>query len=80
MLLGAVSGFGDLGHQGSAIGHHALVGGLRPVPFQHGELGVMKRTALGITKHAGELIDFRQARHQQLFHGELGRGVERARA
>ncbi len=37
---------------------------------------MMGGAALAVAKHVGELPDLRQARGQQLFHREFGRGVQ----
>src|SRR5436305_52936 len=49
---------------------------MRPVPFEHGELGRMQGGALAIAIDAGEIEYAALTRRQQLLAGEFGRGVE----
>ena len=58
------------------IGHHRLIGGLRSVPFEHGEFGCMQRPALAAAIHPGEHIDQPFPGREQLLAGEFRRGVE----
>ena len=60
--------------------HDRLVAHAGAIPFQHGELGMMQRRALGVAEHARELEQFRNAAGQQLLHRELGRAVQPALA
>ena len=71
-----------LGQQRRAILHQRLVRLVRPVPFQHGEFGMMQRAALAVAEDAGEIENPRLARRQQLLAGEFRRGaqIERRRA
>ena len=66
--------------QRGAVVHDRLVAGAGAIPFEHGELGMMQRRALGVAEHAGELEEPRHAAGQQLLHRELGRAVQPARA
>ena len=74
-LLGA-GGARGFGHQRRAVLHQRLVRFVRPVPFQHGEFGVMQRAALAIAEHAGEIENARLARRQQFLAGEFRRGAQ----
>ena len=56
--------------------HQRLVGLARPVPFEHGEFGMVQRAALAVAVDMGEAGDARLARRQQLLAGEFRRGVE----
>ncbi len=49
---------------------------VRPVPFQHGEFGMMQRTALAVAEHAREGEQPLLAGCEQLLGGELRRGME----
>ena len=64
------------GQQLRAIVHQRLIGFVRPVPFQHGEFGMMQRAPLAVTERAGEFEDARFARRQELLAGELRRGPQ----
>ena len=66
--------------QRRAILHDRLVARTGAIPFEHGELGMMQRRALGVAEHARELEELRDAAGQQLLHRELGRAVQPARA
>jgi len=48
---GGLRGMGDHDH---AVGHDGVIGGIGAVPFQHRELGVMRRAALAVA------VDMRQ--------------------
>jgi hypothetical protein len=61
---------------GSAIIHQYFVRLLGPIPFDHGEFGMMQRATLTIAKDASELDDAALAGGQELLAGELGRGAQ----
>jgi hypothetical protein len=61
-------------HLGGVLDDASVIAGA--VPFEHGELGMMRRRALAVAEHMRQLEDARQARGQQLFHREFGRGME----
>jgi hypothetical protein len=63
-----------------AIRHHCRVGLARAIPFQHGELGRMKRARLAVPVDAGIVKDLRLAGGQKLLGREFRRGVEIERA
>ncbi|GJE46973.1 hypothetical protein AEGHOMDF_6182 [Methylobacterium soli] len=63
-----------------AIAHQHRVGLVGPVPFEHGEFGVVQGTALAVAEHPGEAEQARFARRQQLLAGEFRRGVQVERA
>ena len=72
-------GAGDLGREcqhGRTVVHQHLVALVRPVPFEHGELGMMQRAALAVAKRAGELDDARLACRQEFLAGEFRRGSQ----
>src|SRR5262249_61483240 len=65
----------------SAVLHQRLARLLGPIPFEHGEFGMMQRAALAIAKGAGELDDPSLAGRQKFLAGEFGRGAQiKARA
>ena len=49
---------------------------IRPIPFEHGELGMMQRPALAVAEDARKGEQPRLACGQQLLGGELRRGVQ----
>jgi hypothetical protein len=64
--------------QPGAVLHDRLVAHAGAVPFQHGELGMVQRRALGVAEHPGELEQPRHAAGQKLLHRELGGAVQPA--
>ena len=54
----------------------ALIGLAGPVPFQHGEFGMVQRAALAVAEHLGEVEDAPLAGRQQLLAGEFRRGAQ----
>ena len=61
---------------GRAIIHQHLVGLIRPVPFEHGEFGMMQHAALAIAEYTSKIDDTGLARCEQFLAGEFGRGMQ----
>src|SRR5690606_27768438 len=59
-----------------AVGDHVAIGRTGAIPFEHGELGMVQRSALAVAPDMAEAGDAGLARRQQLLHGEFRRGVE----
>ena len=64
------------GEKLGAVDHQGLVGLLRPVPFQQGELRMMQGAALAVAPHLAELEDAPLAGGQEALAGELRRGAQ----
>ena len=64
------------GEQCRAIRDQHIVALVRPVPFEHGELGMMQRASFAIAEHARKRKEPRLAGRQQLLGGELRRGPQ----
>lgn len=54
--------------QGFAILHQRAVILPCPVPFQHGELGIMELCALFTAENRANLVDFGEAGDEEFFH------------
>jgi len=72
-------GLGRRRQQGRAILDQHAVSLVRPVPFEHGEFGMVRRRPLAIAPHMSEAGDPPFASRQQFLHREFRRGVEVAR-
>ena len=59
-----------------AVAHQALIGFSDPVPFEHGEFGMMQRPALAVSIDRAQAEDALLAGSKQLLAGEFRRGVE----
>ena len=70
------AGFRREREEGGAIIHERFVALIGPIPFEHGEFGMVKRAALLVAEHAREGEDAGLARGDQLLAGEFRRGVE----
>jgi elongation factor P len=73
---GNARGVGSQLHDGRAILDRGRVGLAGAIPFQHGEFGNVKRSALAVAEDPGEIEDAAFARRQQLLGGEFGRSVQ----
>jgi hypothetical protein len=74
-VLGA-SGFRREAQHGDAVGDDRIIGLAGPIPFEHGELGMVQRAALAVAPHMTQAGDPLLAGSQQLLHREFGRGVK----
>jgi len=67
---------GRAGDEDDAIGHDGVIGGVCPVPFEHGEFGQMQVAALAVPEHPGELEKPGLSGRQQLLAGEFRRSPQ----
>ncbi len=74
-------GTGGVGDEPFDVGGDAVIGSVRPIPFDHGKLGTMLWAALRITKATADLKNaWSSAGGEQALHVIFGRRDEPARA
>src|SRR5690606_19872004 len=66
----------DHTHQLGDLRHQAMMVVSQPIPFEHGELGVVPPTPLVGPEDPADLVDATAAGGQQPLHSEFGRGLQ----